>query len=246
MRLILPSVTTLGSTTSSWRDKIAEIEPLGLKEIGLFLTGLTTEERIECYAMLREVHRYHEFTIPFVHAVAAMSEEEYRFLIDGFGAEVFNLHPLSEFPLEHALSDELRSKIYIENSHSDHALTQADIDGFAGICLDVSHLEETRLNDIKAYREMELMLATNKIGANHISAVWYKTTMIGAGKRRYSQHIVRTSRDLTYLKGYSENFFAKFCALELENSLAEQVKLIPVVEQLLNDTRPYIYIKTAA
>jgi hypothetical protein len=246
MRKILPSITTHGTTSISWKDRISEIEPLGLRDVGLFLTGLTADQRYECYNLLRKVRRHHSFSVPFVHAVSSMNEDEYNFLIDIFDTKAFNLHPTSQYPLDQNLSANLREKIYIENASVEHALTPADIEGFAGICLDLSHLEEMRLNDIDAYRKMETMLGSNKIGANHLSAIWYKTTVILSGRRRYSQHVLRTGRDLIYLKGYPANYFSRYCAIELENSLAEQARLIHVLEQLLADKNSTEHIKEAA
>ncbi len=75
---VIPSVTTITRSASSWRDKIAEIEPLGLRAVGLFLTGVNAAERRELYRELELTHVRHLFRIPFVHAVSDMSEDEYR------------------------------------------------------------------------------------------------------------------------------------------------------------------------
>lgn len=246
MRLILPSITTLGTTTSGWRDKIAEIEPLGLRTVGLFLTGLGADERDACYQSLGALRKHYYFRIPFVHATASMHEAEYKLLISEFGTEVFNLHPTKEYPLEHDLSSGIRERIYIENSNSFAVLTSQDLEGFAGVCLDVAHLEETRLNDIDDYRKMQNLLSNVKIGANHISAIWYKTTIIGKGRRRFAQHVLRTGRDMLYLRGYPEGYFSDYCALELENSLAEQARLVHVITQLLSSKNTSPSLKDAA
>ena len=73
-RRILPSITTLGSTASSWRDKLREVGELGLSAVALFVTALTPRQRAECFAELSKLRVRHCFTIPFVHAVGDMQE----------------------------------------------------------------------------------------------------------------------------------------------------------------------------
>lgn len=232
MRKILPSVTTHQMTKSSWRDKIGEIQQLELNSIGLFLTGLSPESRKECYRRLLDVKRTHDFDIPFVHAVSNMTEPEYRFLVDTFGTRSFNLHPTREFPLEHKLSPELRALIYIENSTTSKALQKSDLEGFAGVCLDISHLEESRLGYQEAYLETVPVLNQNSIGANHISAAWSKGETIG-GRTIYSRHVARSGADFAYLASYPKSYLSNLCALELENSLAEQKSFIQAIRKFI-------------
>lgn len=230
MRLILPSVTTHGTTASTWQDKVDEIIPLGLTEIGLFLTGLNLEQRGECYWRLLNVRRTHRFTIPFVHAVAGMSESEYWFLSDMFETRAFNLHPLREFPLEHTLGAEIRKQIFIENSSCMDKLRLEDINGFAGICLDISHLEESRLAYPTVYENNLSCLRQYPIGGNHISAARAKGEM-SHGRMVYSHHVAKSAEDFSYLGHYGGEMFSNYCALELENSLREQLAFVEAVRK---------------
>jgi hypothetical protein len=58
---------------------MAEPEPFGMRQVGLFVTGLQKAERIECYRTLLELRAHRFFSIPFVHAVSDIDDAEYAF-----------------------------------------------------------------------------------------------------------------------------------------------------------------------
>jgi hypothetical protein len=231
---VLPSITTHSITASSWRDKLVEVETLGLTQFALFLTGISVEERMILFDELAQLRRRHSFEIPFVHAVSTMKDSEYRKLVDEYGTKAFNLHPESEFPLHHPLSAEIRRIIFVENATQSRALEPQDLSGFAGICLDVSHLEDTRRNFPAVYDQMVQMLATFPIGANHISAVAKDPVAIWPDWLQFSHHVSTISGDMDYLREYPAHYFSPLCALELENSIAEQLLKIAEVSQVID------------
>lgn len=233
MRKILPSVTTHGCSGHTWREKLLEISGLGLKEVALFTTGLSPELRQQCFKLLTEIRASQFFTIPFVHAVSSMTENEYWFLKDTFGTEFFNLHPTREYPLEHTLSKNIRNHILIENSTFDIPLSVEDVNSFAGVCFDVSHLEDTRRTSHEEYLINLSVLNNYKVAANHISAVFPKPVQFTAGRPGYSKHVFETLSDFDYLKNLPSAVFSNLCAIELENSLAEQVALVPLIRSLI-------------
>lgn len=228
-RRIIPSITTHSLTGHTWRDKITEIEQLGLKQVGLFLTGLSEVERYECFCELEFLASHHLFSIPFVHAVSTMKEDEYRFLVDTFDTEWFNLHPMWEYPLKYPLSDEIRSRILIENSQFEFALRTQDVEGFAGLCLDLSHLEDSRRSRPEVFDANVGLSHTASVTANHISAVIKTPRKVQANLLAYSSHTASEPEDFSYLSGLPSITVAPLCALELENSLAEQVALMPFI-----------------
>ncbi|MBX7137439.1 MAG: hypothetical protein K1X83_05595 [Oligoflexia bacterium] len=230
MRRILPSITTHGlRADSNWHTKLGEITRLGIDQCALFVTGVKSTDRPALFSALLAASKHRPFRIPFVHAVSNMAPAEFEFLISNFGTERFNLHPVSEFPLSHALDAELRSRIFIENASPDRALTAADLHGFAGLCVDISHLEEMRLNRLEAFQRFLPALAAFPIGANHISAVRTER----AGEAPLSVHLFQDLEDFRYLQQYSAAVFADICALELENPIQEQLDAIKFIEELL-------------
>lgn len=233
MSKVLPSITTLSRSGNTWREKLAELRELPIPKVAVFLTGLENEERRELYSRLRELRKEKEITVPFVHAVTRMPEHEFGMLINEFGTEAFNLHPTREYPLQFELSGRIRKKIFIENSRPWTALSDEDIDGFAGVCLDMSHLEEARRNDPEVYKRTLKVATRFGIGANHLSALSEGAQLPERPWIQYQSHASVGGGDLDYLFRYPVNFFSRYCAIELENSLSEQVEFAKRIGNIL-------------
>lgn len=237
---LVPSITTHSKRGSTWREKAAEISTLGLRQVGLFVTGLHKAERMECYRILLGVKEHHDFSIPFVHAVSDMDDAEYAFLRYEFGTSWFNLHPLREFPLIHSLSDETRSFITIENSCFVDPLTRDDLAGFAGLCIDISHLEDARLTNNTVYQHLLDLCAEFPVCANHISAIARPSSRVHRGQPQHSTHHLESPREMEYLNEAPRECVASLAALELENSLREQVSILEQVRTSLLSTQPSV------
>ena len=222
MRKILPSITTIGLTNSTWSQKISEVKSLKLYEIALFLTGLQIDERKKCYKALEELQAIHNFSIPFVHATSSMSEDEFWYIKNQFNTEYFNLHPVWEYPLQFQLSPEIRKYILIENSSPSVPLQKQDLEGFAGICFDLSHLEDSRRSKPEVYQENLFLTKQFEVLANHISAV-SETARYNINETSYYSVHDSNLGNFQYLSGLTNSSFSNLCAIEVENSLEEQV-----------------------
>lgn len=227
----IPSITTHSRGGHGWREKIPELPELGVTECALFVTGLTSSQREECYTLLLQAKQLLPFTIPFVHAVSSMREDEFWFLHDTFGTEAFNLHPQWDFPLVHSLSTRIRERIFIENCSVSTPLTREDLVGFAGLCLDLSHLEDARRNHPENFARTVALTRTTKVGANHISGVRNLGVRPDGSLGGTSTHIAETSEDFSYLATIPARCFSAVLALELENPIKEQLELIDDVKR---------------
>ena len=234
MRVVVPSITTHGRSGSDWRSKLLEVEHLGLNQIGLFVTGLNPQERQLCFHELVKLRNRFEFSIPFVHAVASMKEVEFRFLRDCFGTKKFNLHPVKEYPLEFKLSDSIREHILIENASACVALNDVDVEAFGGICIDISHLEDMRINHPAEYEKTLSLLSKYPVNANHVSAVAKNVVANSGCCLHRSIHIANADEDFEYLKSHPAQVFSNIAALELENSIHEQVQYLSAVSHLFD------------
>lgn len=227
MRL-LPSITTLSNPISSWEKQIQELAPLQITQAALFLTGLATSaERKTCYASLESLQKQYAFSLPAVHARSEMEADEYRYLMHQFGTERFNLHPRRDYPIP-ALPADLHPHIYIENIPTLHA---KDLEQFAGICLDLSHLEDCRRLQESAYNEILELVRHHPIGMNHISAV-PETEHTYKGHVAYSLHTMTDLSEFDYLTEYPAHFLSNFSAIELYNPLKEQLEVKAYIETL--------------
>jgi hypothetical protein len=229
---ILVSITTAGLTEQQWQKMIQDVSDFKLNKVALFLIGLNGDQRQLCYELLGKMEN--KPTIPFVHATSSMHPDEYNLLINEFGTLRFNLHPVRERPLKYELSDDLREKIYIENTWG---LYRKDLYGFAGICLDVSHAESVfHLNDLVGYyRLMDILEMKQRwIGANHMSAVDCSGVVRSDGKKHYAPHFAKKLTDMNYLIRYKKFINPNFAAIELQNEISQQLIIKEYIEKLLN------------
>jgi hypothetical protein len=226
---IFPTIvtTSYNQTCPNYLEKIKEAESLGIRRLCFFPTGIEKEERKKVYCLLGESKIE---TIPFVHLRHDMEPEEVEFFIKRFGAEVFNIHFSPSF-----LSEKWQSywgKIYVENAI--FPWREEEIKNFAGVCLDFSHLEDFRLVYPDGFRENIKILEKYPCGCGHISAVNSKVKYVAEfNLNYYSQHYFENLADFDYLKNYPQEYFPPIIALELENSLEEQLRVKNYLEKIL-------------
>jgi hypothetical protein len=216
MRKILPTLTT--TKGSNWKTKIEEINKIRLKEIALFPTCLNRKERKELYRLLGKSSVKQ---IPFVHLRNDMELAELDYFVKNYKTRVFSIHMKIEYRLFHNLS-KYKKIIYIENVY--HSLNEKELKEFGGICLDISHLENDRLLNKKRFENNLKILEKFPVGCNHISAIKRNTRIDERGEIRYDAHYLENLSELDYLKNYPSEFFSHFWAIELENSIKEQLR----------------------
>lgn len=222
---IYPSITTI---TGKWRVLIKEIKDLGLEEVCFFPTCLVPKERKLIYKLLEETSIKY---IPLVHLRHDMTVNELEYFIKRFKTKVFNIHSQINgiYPLEYDLSS-YKKLIYIENIA---APLGNEIEEYAGICLDVSHLENMRLTDNNLFKVLASNLEKYKIGACHISAILDKPRYYPDRENPfYDSHVLYSLNNLNYVKKYKK-YLSNIVALELENSISEQLKAKDYLEIIL-------------
>jgi len=231
MKHILPTITT--AKGSNWKEKIAEINILGLEEIALFPTCLTEEERVELYEILKKTNLK---SIPFVHLRSDFKEEEIAWLRENYHTKVFNTHSERLYPLKYPWDKYKKDLIYIENTHL--GFPEDELQEYAGVCIDFSHLENDKIIFPERYEQSIRMIKNHKIGCAHLSAIRneQKHDPEKPEEIRFDYHILENLSELDYLKNYPQEFFPEFMAIELENSLAEQLKIKEYLKSIINDT----------
>ena len=222
---ILFSITTTAG--SDWRSKPKEAEDLGLKELGLFVTCLDLPERQELYDSLLA---HHINSVPFAHVKGDMPLQELEFLRNTFGTKVFNIHDPAQYIAPYYYGT-FSSTIGIENTVL--PLQEETLKKFGGICLDVSHMENDRLNNQKRYDHNLPLLERYPILVNHVSAIRQETRIDeDSEEKRNDYHFLKNLNEVDYVKDWKK-FLAPYVALELENSLAEQLKIKAHLENIL-------------
>ncbi|HRY36931.1 MAG TPA: hypothetical protein P5230_03600 [Candidatus Magasanikbacteria bacterium] len=220
MKHILPTITT--TFGSNWKEKIKEIDKLGLKEIALFPTCLKREEREELYKMLKQTGLKE---IPFVHLRNDIEEAEIEWLRQNYNTKVFNTHSERLYPLKSSWDTYKKEFIFLENTHL--GFPEDELNEYAGICIDFSHLENDRLLFPDRYEQSIRMIKNHKIGCAHLSAIKkeQRRDIEKPEEMRYDFHTLENLSEMDYLKNYPKDFFPEYMAIELENSLEEQLEI---------------------
>ncbi len=222
---IYPTIST--TKKADWRSQIAEIASLRLTEVCFFPTCLELKERKEAYQLLKETQIK---KIPLVHLRSDMELWELDYLTANYQVVFFNIHSQKQFPL----SDDFKkyiSKIYIENTV--YPLATAEIDHVAGVCVDFSHLENARLVDKERYQNDIQTIHHYPHRCGHISSIRNTPHFDEEwGTINYHYHRFKNLSEFDYLRNYRD-IFPEVAALELENSIAEQLKVNGYLVKLL-------------
>lgn len=218
---IYPSITT---TKGDWRDRIKEAKDLNITEIGFFPTCLKKSEREEAYQLLIKSGIK---KIPFIHIRTDMDVLEIEYLIKQFKTEAFNIHTINAHQLEHDLS-RFKSIIYVENQL--HKFADNELEQWAGICLDTSHLENNRLKKMELYDYFMDLISSHPCGCAHVNAILNPSS--GVSPSHYDYHYFNELSDFDYLRKY-RSLLPNIVALELENPLSEQIKAKSYIEAIM-------------
>jgi hypothetical protein len=231
VKKVLVSLTS--TDNPDWDKNIADLKKYNVQEFALFLTLLHDErERQKIYCLIKKT--LPNAKIPFLHIHQLIASDELNFLISEFGAEMFNLHTAREFPLVYDYK-QFRDRILIENSGPAIAdgLKESDIEGFAGVCLDVSHLEKSRLKGFPGYDITIATLQKYPVLANHISAIVKKPLFYSGRSHDLAAHKFTKLAQFDYLKRYPAEYFGKFIAIELINPIKEQLEAQKYIEKII-------------
>lgn len=232
MKKVLLGLTT--TSGSDWREKIKEINELGLKEVALFPTCLKYNERQELYSLLEKTSLK---SIPHVHLRDDMAKEEVDYLAQRYQTKLFNLHPNRECFAYIARLKNYKEQIFLENLGNKSILQIKENTGkVAGLCLDFSHWESGILNKKPNYSTFAEFVLKQKIGCCHVSAIYEKPKEFDSGdglKPHYSCHKMEKLENLYYIKKYLD-FLPEIISIELENSFKEQLEAKKYLEKLIN------------
>lgn len=214
---IYPTITTIYE--GEWKNKIKEVNELGIEEICVFPTNIEKEERKELYKSIKESSIK---KVPFVHLRSDMDIDELDFFVNEFGTEVFNIHSGNKYPLIHDYS-KYKDIIFVENHYGK---TDEDlVNKFAGVCIDLAHLENTRRTSKENFEYNKDLIERHRIGCVHISAIREEER-----EGRYDSHTFKQLSEFDYVLDHKE-YLRGICAIELENSIREQLKVIDYLNE---------------
>jgi hypothetical protein len=239
-RKILLGFTTTNS--SSLEKRFEDIDKYGIRELALFPTVYDIVQRKRLYDMLDQ-SAVNE--IPHVHIRHDFEDWEFRYLIEKYNTQAFNVHSV---PALQKLYDEYKQYnhlIYIENLASiDDSFIKA-MSLTAGICIDFSHWEDAKRSGWAGYEKFEDLVRNNIIGCSHLSAVRmeaYTGKFILIGERNeeikvektiFNCHRMEDISEMDYVKNYID-YLPELISIELENGFGEQLEVKKYLEEFID------------
>lgn len=230
---ILLGLTTI--TEGEWKNKVKEIDELGLKEIALFPTCLDSGQRRELYGLLEKTKLQN---IAHVHLREQdMDSRELDYLVKRFKTQVFNVHPREGVINFIKQNRKYQDRIFVENLSMNDDFLEV-LENCGGICLDLAHWESHGfIKKEEPYKILLDLLKEYKIGVNHISAIKkdltrYHDNILGLDFYDYSDHNLTELSEVDYVKKYN-NYLADIISIELENSLKRQLEVKNYLERII-------------
>lgn len=215
-----------GANDSDWKKKILECEKLRIKRIALFLECYTSRQRKEIYSTLLDSNIKE---ISFVHAKNDMELYEFEFLRKNFKTKYFNIHTNGFEYLDKWKG--IHNKLLLElgfGFKNKNIPTNFDFNKIAGFCIDIAHFRASKERGTKEYFfVMQHKKQKSKFIANHLNGY--------SKKAKTDLHTVKSKKELDYLKEIPKFIFGKYIALEMTNSIKQQLQFRDYIYELIKN-----------
>ena len=210
-----------GEKNIDWQSKLEEINRFGIKEAAVFLERFKKQQRHNLYkALLKSSIK----RIPLVHLRSDTANDEIKFFADNFGTRYFNIHE-SHFYLLNQWKG-YWDKLYLEMDFDSKIAKDVKVRKIGGFCIDLAHFKSAiARGSEEAYY---IFLRKNKMvfACNHLNGY--------DAERRKDKHIITGLNDFDYLADLPKWIFGKVIALEIDNSIKEQLQFREYLIKIIN------------
>lgn len=222
IKRILISIT--GKNRKDWKSKLEEIEALKIKEVCLFLEFYDKEKREEIYrALLNSKIK----SIPLVHIRHDMTKEELKFLKHQYKTKYFTIHEIN-FEQDDLLKWKgFYKNLCLEMNFDNYVSSKVKVEKIDGFCVDLAHFKVAKEMQNKDFEYVFNKRKFKKyFDCNHLNG-WDKKT-------NCDMHTINSLKDFDYLKTLPNFLFGKVIALEVFNSIKEQLEFKKYLIKVLN------------
>ncbi len=211
-----------GIEENDWKDKLNDINKLGISEATLFLTRFDQSQRKKNYRTLLDSTLKN---IPLVHIRNDMEIEELVFLENKFKTKYFTIHEksfgfLNKWP-------GFQKKLYLEMDTNNYISQKVMVEKIGGFCVDLSHFKLAQTQWTKEFDYTYFRKEKANFGCNHLTGC--------CAEKNADLHTIKSLKDFNYLKTLPKFLFGKVIGLEISNSISQQIKFKKYLVKLLND-----------
>ncbi|MFH1894425.1 MAG: hypothetical protein ABH813_00765 [Patescibacteria group bacterium] len=194
-----------------WKSKLEDINRLGITGAALFLERFDQTQRKKIYRALLDSPLKE---IPLCHIRNDMEIEEVVFLESKFKTKYFTIHEAGFSFLDKWPGFE--NKLYLEMNVDNYVSDKVVVERIGGFCVDFSHFFAAAQKMTKDFEYVYYKKGKINFACNHIS---------GYDEQNNSDfHTIKDIKSFDYLKEIPEFLFGKIMALEVDNSIPEQIK----------------------
>ena len=223
----LENLITVGITGSKdihWKSKLAEIEKFKIDKASLFLEQFSTKiQRKKIYKAILE-SRIKE--IPLIHIRNEMDKDELSFLLEKFKNSYLTIHENSFKYLEKWKG--FHKNLYLEMNYNNSVPRNVDVKKIGGFCVDLAHF---KASEERWTKEFLYESSKNKkyFKCNHLSGFSFK--------QNRDVHFPKNKEDFNYLKTLPKFIFGNVIAIEINNSIKEQLEFKKYIIKLLTSKK---------
>lgn len=218
-RKLLVGIT--GESYLDFKDKKEEIEKRKIRTVALFLSRFSTDIRKEIYSSLEESSID---KIPLVHLRHDMAKEELEFLKKRYDTTLFTIHE-EHFDI---LSrwEEHSDNLFLEMSTDDAVAENVKVERVGGFCVDLAHYQKQKDKKTVDYKYVhERRDEKHLFRCNHVGGY--------CKKELEDLHRVSSIKDFDYLKDLPDFIFGRTMAMEIDNSIEDQLKFGNLISEML-------------
>ena len=217
---ILVGVTAKGG--KGWRKKLKEIKKYKITRFALFIEEISPKKRKKLYKKLNKL-KIEE--IPLIHIKDDTTNEELEFFKQKYHTKYFTIHEdhfskLNEWNGFH-------KDLYVEFNNDNFVSKSVKVENIGGFCIDLSHFKKG-----EAIKSKEFYYVTKRkskksyFACNHLNGYSYRLNRDIHAPTKLSQ--------FSYLKTLPNYLFGKIIAIEMYNSIKEQLEYKKYILKLLN------------
>lgn len=221
---IFPGITCTSQRRKKdhWKQQLKEINQLKIKEIALFPTTLKPNQRKKLY---QELEKSKIKEIKLVHLRGEdFTKQELLYFQKRWKTKFFNCHE-EYFDLLHKKFPQFRKNILLELDYDNQIENKLPPKKMGGFCIDLAHLKVAKTNHSLEWSYVQKHLKDTKFQANHLNG--YSQT------KNEDLHFITNLKQFDYLKELPKQVFGKVIALELENSIKDQLKFKEHIVKML-------------
>jgi|SRR3989344_142807 len=210
-----------GGKNIDWQSKLEEINQLGIKEAAVFLEQFNKQERDNLRRFLLESSIK---KVPLVHLRSDTGKDEIDFFINNFKTKYFNIHE-DHFNLL-GQWEGYWDKLYLEMDYNSEIGKNVKVRKIGGFCVDLAHFKSAiARGSEEAYY---IFMGKNKIkfASNHLGGYSPET--------KSDLHTITSLKDFDYLTTLPKWVFGEVIAIEVYNSIKEQLIFKDYIAKLLS------------